>query len=125
MSKKKLKFSHFEDIKGNKTNSIDIYLGNLNVNDWLDDVESKMEIVDGDIIFTILNQHYYDSQELKAINKELKYINWDNGYEFFEFYDINTNVGYILVADRPSEIADVITSNQNMNNINNFAKKFK
>jgi len=122
---KKLKLSHFEDENGNKVNSVDVYLGNLNINEWLDDVEVKMEIVNGDIKFTVLNQHYYDKEELKGIYDELDHINWDNGYDFFEFFDINTNVGYILIADRPSEMSNVINSSKNMNNINNFMNNLK
>jgi hypothetical protein len=120
MKKGKIKFSHFEDSNDLKTNSIDIYLGNLNINEWLDDVEVTMEIVDGEIKFTILNQQYYDKEELKDIYDELKKINWDNGYDFFDFIDINTNINYILIADRPSETFDAINSSKNINNINNF-----
>lgn len=83
MENKKIIFSHFETVSGEKTNSIQIYLGNLNINEWLDDFEVQLDIIDGDVKFTILNQHYYDKGEFSGIKKELKFINWDNGYEFF------------------------------------------
>jgi hypothetical protein len=125
MKKEKIKFSHFEDSNSIKINSIDIYLGNLNINECLDDVESKMEIVDGEIKFTILNQHYYDKEELKDIYNELKKINWDNGYDFFDFIDINTNISYILIADGPSETFNIINSSKNKKNINDFMNGLK
>ncbi len=125
MKKEKIKFSHFEDSNSIKINSIDIYLGNLNINECLDDVESKMEIVDGEIKFTILNQHYYDKEELKDIYNELKKINWDNGYDFFDFIDINTNISYILIADGPSETFNITNSSKNKKNINDFMNGLK
>lgn len=123
--KNKIKFSHFEDDNGNKVKSIQIYLGNLNINEWLDDVECEMEIVDGDIKFTILNQQYYDKEELVDIQDELKHVDWDGGYDFIDFVDINTNIAYWLIGDRTSDVFDVINSPQNIQNINNFSKNFK
>ena len=63
---KTIKFKHFESAK-QKANSIQIYLGNLNMNEFMDDIEVEMNIVEGDIHFTILNQEYYESEELKEI----------------------------------------------------------
>ena len=122
---KKIKFSHFETDNGKKTESIQIYLGNLNMYEWLDDVEAEMKIVNGDIIFNVLNQQYYQKNELKQINKELKNICWDNGYEFFDFTDINTNETYFLVGDRNSDTLDQINSPQNLKNINNITNAIK
>lgn len=120
----KIKFSHFEDVETKeKTNSVSIYLGNLNMNPWLDDVEVEMSILNGDVVFDILNQQYYTKEELKDIKMELKYINWDNGYEFFDFSDINSNRSYILIGDRNSNTFNMINSPKNLKNINNIIGK--
>jgi hypothetical protein len=124
--KKKIKFSHFESEKGDKVKSLQIYLGSLNIDEWLDDVEVQMDIVDGDIKFTVLEQQHYDKDELKEIQKLLKHSDWD-GYEFFDFYEINTNESYHLVGDTSSDLGDVMFSSQNLNNLKsmeNTLKKF-
>ncbi len=96
-----------------------------------DDIDAEMNIINGDIEFTILNQHYYDKDELKGIQSELRNINWDEfqnfhlwrGYEFIDFIDIQTNETYFLFGDKNSDIFNQINSPQNINNINNFAKR--
>ncbi len=120
---KKIKFLYFESEDGKKVKSIQINIGNLNLNEWLDDIEAEMNIINGDIEFTILNQHYYDKDELKGIQSELRNINWDGGYEFIDFIDIQTNETYFLFGDKNSDIFNQINSPQNINNINNFAKR--
>lgn len=125
MGKEKLKFKHFEDQSGNKVNKIQIYCGNLNINEWLDDVELEMEIVDGDVKFDILNKHYYEKEELKQIQEELENINWDYGYDFFDFYDFNNRNTYYLIGNRPSDTFNQINSQQNLANLNNIANKLK
>ena len=118
IKKNKINFTHFDDGNGQKTDTIQIYLGNLNIDEWLDDVEAEMKIVNGDIQFTILNQHYYDKDELKAIQDELKYINWDYGYEFFDLHDFRNGSIWYLVGDRNSDTFNQINSNQNQKNLN-------
>lgn len=120
---KKIKFLYFESEDGKKVKSIQINIGNLNLNEWLDDIEAEMNIINGDIEFTILNQHYYDKDELKGIQSELRNINWNGGYEFIDFINIQTNETYFLFGDKNSDIFNQINSPQNINNINNFAKR--
>ena len=115
---KKINFTHFEDSNGQKTNSIQIYLGDLNINEWLDDVEAEMTIVNGQVQFTILNQHYYDKNELELIQDELKHINWDFGYEFFDLHEIRNNSVWYLMGDRSSDTFNKINSNKNQKNLN-------
>jgi hypothetical protein len=122
---KKIKFTHFEDTNGKKTNSIQIYVGNLNLNEFMDDVEVQMNIVDGEVQFTILNQHYYDKNELKEIKAELEKIDWDHGYEFFDFRDIQSNVTYILKGKRNSDTFNQINTTKNQKKINDFLTHFK
>jgi len=121
----KIKFSHLEGENGQKVNSIQMYMGNLNLNEWMDDIELEMKIVNNDVEFDILNQHYYDKEELQSIIEVLKDINWDNGYEFFEFYDMNTNESFILIGDKPSSMSNAINSSQNLQNINNVLNAIK
>lgn len=123
--KNKINFTHFDDGNGQKTDTIQIYLGNLNINEWLDDVEAEMKIVNGDIQFTILNQHYYDKDELKAIQDELKHINWDYGYEFFDLYDFRNGSIWYLIGDRNSDTFNQINSNQNQKNLNAMLNTLK
>lgn len=47
----------------------------------------------------------------------LKDINWDNGYEFFDFWDIDTKKEYYLVGDRNSTTFDLINSPKNLYNL--------
>jgi hypothetical protein len=121
---KKIKFTHFQGISGKKVNSIQIYVGNLNLNEFMDDVEVEMKIIDGKIQFTILNQHYYDKSELKEIKSELKNITWD-GYEFFDFHDIQTGESFNLKGEMESDTFNQINSTKNQKNINDFLKHMK
>lgn len=119
---KKIKFTHFEG-SGKKVNSIQIYVGNLNLNEFMDDVEVQMDIVDGEIRFIILNQHYYDKNELKEIKSELKMIHWD-GYEFFDFHDIQSGETFKLKGGK-SDTFNQITTSKNQKNINDFLTHMK
>ena len=123
MDKKNIKFTHFEDVSGKKVNSIQIYVGNLNLNEFMDDVEVQMDIVDGEIRFIILNQHYYDKNELKEIKSELKMIDWD-GYEFFDFHDIQSGETFKLKGGK-SDTFNQITTSKNQKNINDFLTHMK
>ena len=89
----------------------------------MDDDEVQMEIVDGDIQFIILNQHYYDKSELKEIKSELKMIDW-NGYEFFDFHDIQSGEIFKLKGGR-SDTFNQITSTKNQKNIDDFLVHMK
>lgn len=121
----KIKFKHFETDSGKISKSIQINLGSLNLNEWLDDVEVEMTIKNDDIHFNILNKHYYDKGELKDLQYELKRINWDGGYEFFDLLDIQTNETYFIIADRNSDMFNKINSPQNIKNLNQITKKLK
>ena len=121
--KNKIKFTHFEGLNGSKVNSIQIYVGNLNLNEFMDDVEVQMDIVDGEIRFIILNQHYYDKNELKEIKSELKMIHWD-GYEFFDFHDIQSGETFKLKGGK-SDTFNQITTSKNQKNINDFLTHMK
>lgn len=123
MDKNHIKFTHFEDVSGKKVNSIQIYVGNLNLNEFMDDVEVQMDIVDGEIRFIILNQHYYDKNELKEIKSELKMIHWD-GYEFFDFHDIQSGETFKLKGGK-SDTFNQITTSKNQKNINDFLTHMK
>lgn len=121
--KNKIKFTHFEGVNGSKVNSIQIYVGNLNPYEFMDDVEVQMDIVDGGIEFIILNQHYYDKNELKEIKSELKMIDWD-GYEFFNFHDIQSGETFKLKGGK-SDTFNQINSSKNQKNINDFLTNMK
>jgi len=116
--KSKINFLYFISLSNIKTYSIKTNLGFINM--FLEDVDSEMTIVNGDIKFTILDQHYYTIEEIQDIELDLKHINWDNGYEFFDFYDTQTGETYQLIGDRNSNTFNQINSTQNKKNINNF-----
>lgn len=119
----KIKFNHFVCEDGTTTDTINISLGNLNMNEYLDDVEVEMKIVNGDIEFDILNKHYYDVEELKSIQDELLMINWDGGYEFFDLYNSLDNKVYHMVGDRTSTVSDSVNSQKNLQNLQAVANK--
>lgn len=121
--KNKIKFTCFEKANGEKVDSIQIYVGNLNLNEFMDDVEVQMNIVDGEIQFAILNQHYYDKNELKEIKSELKMIDWD-GYEFFIFHDIQSGEIFKLKGGKSDAFNQIATS-KNQKNINDFLTHMK
>ena len=117
MENNRIVFSHFENEKGDKLNSIKISLGNLNINEWLDDVEAEMKIYNGDINFLILDQNQYDQDDLKGIQTLLSSINWHNGYEFLDLYDIDTNKKYYIIGNINSDAFNMINSPKNTQNL--------
>lgn len=123
-----MKFKYFQTESGEKVNSIRIYLGSLNINPFLDDVEVDMEIVNGDIVFDILDKHYYDKEDINHIQNILKELDWENGYEYFNLCDKNTNKDFYLVGDSNSEMYNILNSTknqQNLKNISNILNKIK
>lgn len=111
-----MKFLYFEDEEGNKVQSVSIYAGSLCTGLLDDDMSIKLSIVDGKIIFELLEDFYKDDES--NILKFLNTIEWDNGYEFIDFYDITNNKSYLLFADTNSNVYDSIYSEQNLDNIN-------
>ena len=122
MSKTKLKFTHFDNGVNTKQ-YVRTYLGNLNISEFLDDVEADIKIVDGDIEFELINKQYYSEGEITDIMNCLKELDWDNGYEYIQLFDNVDGIVYHLVGDRPSGMADIINSPQNTENIRNFGKQ--
>lgn len=119
----KIKFKSFKH-NNEEVTSIKIYLGNLNINESLDDVEAQMDIVDGDIKFTIIDP-YLTKKEKVEIQSMLKDIDWDNGYEFFDFWDIDSKKEYYLIGDRNSTTFNLINSPKNLQNIQSIETKLK
>ena len=116
-----MKFKYFQTESGEKVNSIRIYLGSLNINPFLDDVEVDMEIVNGDIVFDILDKHYYDKEDINHIQNILKELDWENGYEYFNLSDKNTNKDFYLVGDSNSEMYNILNSRKNQQNLKNIS----
>ena len=116
-----MKFKYFQTESGEKVNSIRIYLGSLNINPFLDDVEVDMEIVNGDIVFDILDKHYYDKEDINHIQNTLKELDWENGYEYFNLSDNNTNKDFYIVGDSNSEMYNILNSTKNQQNLKNIS----
>jgi hypothetical protein len=116
-----MKFKYFQTEAGEKVNSIRIYLGSLNINPFLDDVEVDMEIVNGDIVFDILDKHYYDKEDINHIQNTLKELDWENGYEYFNLSDNNTNKDFYIVGDSNSEMYNILNSTKNQQNLKNIS----
>ena len=128
---------------GFTTNTLQVLAGNF-LPEYLEDVELELTInKDGNIDISILNQHYYESSELKEINKYIKSVDWD-GWEFLTFFDIRDNsvnygakhgvsyhvcpFEYRLVPMKnckSSEIFDIVTSPQNLSNMKNIENALK
>jgi len=103
-----LKFLYFQREDGLKTNSIVTYAGCLSAPYEIEDVELKLTINDkGDMEIEVQNKHYYSNEELKEIESQLKLIDWDNGYDFINFFNllgIELEPTYKLVGNRPSNL---------------------
>ena len=80
-----------------------------------------MEIVNGDITFDILDKHYYDKEDINDIQNILKELDWENGYEYFNLNDNNTNKDFYLVGDSNSEMYNILNSTKNQQNLKNIS----
>lgn len=117
-----MKFLHFKNEFGNTTSSITTDLGILE--EVFDGVYVEMSIINGKILFSVVNKDNYTEEELNQINSFTDSIDWDNGYEFFNFIDTKTNIDYFIEANKNSKIFDLINSPKNKQNISNFLRKF-
>lgn len=155
MTKKKIKFKHFQRYLLNPgkygydytkkdsytTDTIQIYAGSI-LPEWLEDVELELKIVDGDIKITHLDKQNYEDYENKQIEKYLKKTDFSDGFEFVEFFDLrdqsvkcpdlNGQYGgfrnpyqYKLISDETSNFFDVMTSKENIKNLKKVEKTLK
>ena len=116
-----MKFKYFQTETGEKVNSIRIYLGSLNIDPFLDDVEVDMKIVKGDIIFDILDKHYYTKEDINDIQNILKELDWESGYEYFNLRDKNTNKDFYIVGETNSGMYNILNSTKNQQNLKNIS----
>lgn len=125
MMKNKLIFSHFLKSDGiTKINKAKIDAFQLGSEEF-DGIELQLTIVDGKIIVDILNKEYFDSDQIKWIKKEFKNIDWEDGYDFIDYYNIEDESKMRLVANKPSDMFDTLTSKQNISNLNNIYNVLK
>ena len=120
----KISFSHFLKSDGTKTNRAKIDAYQLGSEDF-DGIELELNIVDGKINIDVFNKQDFSPSEIKEILKYLKSVDWDNGYEFIDYFDINDSSEMNLIANKPSNISDILSSQQNKNNLNNMLNILK
>jgi hypothetical protein len=115
------------------SNSIQTYAGNFGGEEF-EDLEIELTIKDGDIEVSLVSQNCED-WEIEAFNHMKRYMDWD-GFEFIEFHDIRDEsirispielrvpFAWRLVATDDSdnsEIFDILTSDKNIQNLNNMS----
>ena len=125
-------FLHFKN--GNKTTLSAIVEGYELLGDEYDGLQLKLTILNNKIELELNNSNDYliinggylnqdDLEKLKTFIKNQK-INWDNGYEFIDYFDLDGSQ-LELVASRQSTTFDLITSSQNIKNITKINKILK
>lgn len=121
-----MKFLHFEKKDGTKVLSAKMPGYQLYGENY-DDIDFKLSIVDGKIKIDVIVDHYMTQDDIKNINADIKHtpINWDNGYEFFDYYDIEDESILVLIADSNSNIFNLINSKNNLSNLKNMESTLK
>lgn len=124
-----MKFKHFERIDNTKTN-IGITPGYQLYGDSMEDIDIKLTVnSDGSIsveaVGPLIDFSGHDCTQ--EINDDIKLIpiNWENGYEYIDYFDVVDKQPLILVADKPSDTFKALNSKKNIDNINNFKKALK
>jgi hypothetical protein len=121
-----MNFLHFEKIDGTKVDSAKI-AGYQLYGEFFDDIDFKLTIIDGKLKIDLIIDPYFTQDEIDDITDHIKHeeINWNNGYEFLSYKDINDDSDLYLVADENSDIFNIVNSPKNIKNINKVANKMK
>lgn len=116
-----MNFLHFKKLDGTKVDSAKI-AGYQLYDESFYDINFKLTIIDGKIKIDLIIEPYFTQDDINDINNHIKNetINWNNGYEFLSYKDIIDGSEVRLVADRNSDMFDVINSDKNLQNILNF-----
>lgn len=113
---KKITFSHFEKVNNPtfKIKTIRIYCGDFGMGtEHFEDVEIDMTIKDGIVELKVLDSNineFFTKKDAKKVQRELENIDWQNGYEFFEFHDNITKHKYNLIGNENSKVFDLMNS---------------
>lgn len=119
-----MNFLHFEKTDGSKLNSAKIP-GYQLFGETFDDIDFKLTIIDGKIKVDLIVDPYFTQGEIDDINEFIKSekIDWNAGYEFVDYYDLNTGEDLYLIADKNSDVFNIVNSNKNLSLVDNMLKK--
>jgi len=119
-----MNFLHFEKADGTKLNSAKIP-GYQLFGESFDDINFKLTIIEGKIKVDLIVYPYFTQDEIDDINDFIKTqkINWNAGYEFLDYYDLNTDEDLCLIADKNSGVFNIVNSNKNLSLVDNMLKK--
>lgn len=126
----KMKFKHFERISDNTTKAVAITPGYQLYGEDMDDIDIKLTIdsngdIQTEVVGPIIDFVGHDcTSELNDTIKSIP-INWENGYEYIDYFDIVTKEKLELIGDWPSDTFKALNSQKNIDNINNFKKALK
>jgi hypothetical protein len=112
-----MKFLHFKRQDGTKVNSAKIPGFQL-YGEHYDDIDFKLTIINEKIKIELIVDSYMTQDEIDDINEDIKHnkINWDNGYEFVDYYDLLDGSSVMLIADSNSSVFNSVTSQKNLLN---------
>jgi len=119
-----INFLYFERQDGTQTNCAKIP-GYQLFGDQMDDVDFKLTITDGKMSIESLNTiDFFGNSCDQEINDDIKniHIDWDGGYEFLDYSDLTDDSKLKLVADRSSNVSNILNSKQNITNLNRVRK---
>lgn len=119
-----MNFLHFEKADGSKLNSAKIP-GYQLFGETFDDIDFKLTIIGGKIKVDLIVDPYFTQGEIDDINEFIKSekIDWNAGYEFVDYYDLNTGEDLYLIADKNSDVFNIVNSNKNLSLVDNMLKK--
>ena len=119
-----MNFLHFEKTDGSKLSSAKIP-GYQLFGETFDDIDFKLTIIDGKIKVDLIVDPYFTQGEIDDINEFIKSekIDWNAGYEFVDYYDLNTGEDLYLIADKNSDVFNIVNSNKNLSLVDNMLKK--
>lgn len=126
----KIKFIHFLKSDNTTTNKALIPAYQIG-GEVYDDIDLELTIINDDIQIDIHNKQsmidpFFSSADADDMENELRRIaEFDSIYEFVDFKDINDGSELTLIGDKKSSVATMMSSQQNLNNINNVMTALK
>lgn len=126
----KIKFHHFLKSDNTTTNKALIPAYQIG-GEVYDDIDLELTIINDDIQIDIHNKQsligpFFSATDADSVENELRKIaDFNSSYEFADFTDINDGSELILIGDKQSSVATMISSQQNLNNINNVMTALK
>ncbi len=122
-----MNFLYFKKEDGSTTTEAKV-LGYQIFGEEMDDIDFKLTIKNNKIqIESYNNIDCFGKNCDNEINEDIANspVNWENGYEFIDYIDLIDESPLLLVSDESSLTFKLVSSQRNINNINNIKKTLK